>query len=230
MWCAQPFMPWSTKTRSWSFNGGYPGWNRDSAFVERHTQNMEAEVVHFKVTNPVYIGYYFCISVSDKRPGDSPPIKGKPYYALSYFRDGDVHAYGHRTCYRSEMRSPARFKTDDIISVKVGADAKHTPCPFKRVILAVPSLDLSSPSHIPVKTEKDMPYCIFYKNGKMAHDPFIFPETAWPLYIGIYFTSKDEVVQIVDASSLGIQLEKEEQEQQQEKAEEVKNNNTNLNQ
>jgi hypothetical protein len=207
-----------------SFHGGYPGWNRDSALVERHTKNMAADVVHFKVTNPVY---YFCISVSDKRPGDPPTkIKGNPYadyaYALSYYPDGDIHTYGYHARYRSETIDPARFKSDDIISVKVGAYGKLTPCPFKRVILAAPTYDKYPSVHTPIVAEKDVPYCIFYKNGKVMHDPFILPETTWPLYIGVYFTKRDEVVQIVDASSFGIQLEKEEQaeQEQQEKKEE----------
>ena len=197
----------------------YPRWDKRVAYVVP-TGNCP-EIVHFRVTNPgnlrytdrhltdfLILGYYFCASVSEKRPRDEPQGNSdltnfqSGSFAISYYPDGDVHNYGTHAQYRSEGLDAARYVTGDIISIWVDSFPKGSSSPFSA---AVSCPAPTSRVNLDAASSDRILFCAFFKNGSLVHDPFTLAGLVLPVFICVYFDGSlngapaAERVEIVEA-------------------------------
>jgi len=148
------------------------------------------------------------VSVTDKQPrdepqgnsdSDPPPFQPAKYLAISYYPDGDVHTYGSHAKYRSEGLDAARYATGDIISVWVDSFPKGSP-PFSASVSCPAPTSRTNPN---AASSDHTPFCAFFKNGSLVHDPFTLEGLlVMPVFICVYFdgrTSTLEKVEIVEA-------------------------------
>lgn len=181
-----------------------------SSLASRNSRSKEQlYLAHFSIDEEPSI--YFSISLSMVRTAVAR-VDCPLHFMISYFGDGDLHAYGSRANYRESNRDEARFKKGDIISVQLGMyDAykahqsyKFTPKPqeWRRVVEAK---NTRSRIYDESVTNRDRfpsyPYVIFFKNFKMVHDPIVFPDVEqWPVYVGAFLTKQGEKVTLMTPS------------------------------
>jgi len=196
----------------------FPRWFRHIAYLEPIGSNPE--IVHFRVTNPgnfgfflllatfltfpTTIGHSFCVSVNDKLPhgyteGEnslSLPTNSLP---VSYYSDGAVHAYGWHYSYDWDLRvarqETATYTTDDIISIWVDSFPKGSP-PFSDSVSCPAPKKRTNPDE---DSCDHTPFCAFFKNGTLVHDPFTLEGLVMPVFICVNFYGTTEKVEIVEA-------------------------------
>ena len=139
------------------------------------------------------------MSISDKQHCGPEENGNDGSLPISYYPDGDLHTYAYAADNQYAGRAAASYTTGDIISIWVDSFPKGSP-PFSASVSCPAPTSRTNPN---AASSDHTPFCAFFKNGSLVHDPFTLEGLlVMPVFICVYFdgrTSTLEKVEIVEA-------------------------------